>query len=59
LQLLARGLNGTRIAEQLSISRETVRTHIRNAMEKLHARTRPHAIALAACRGEIDICADD
>jgi PAS domain S-box-containing protein len=56
MQLLARGHNGTRIAEELGISRETVRTHIRNAMEKLHARTRPHGIALAVCRGEIDPC---
>jgi PAS domain S-box-containing protein len=54
IQLLARGYNGTRIAEELLISRETVRTHIRNAMEKLQARTRPHAIALAVARGEID-----
>lgn len=53
MTLLARGLNGTKIAEELAISRETVRTHIRNAMEKLQARTRPHAIALAAASGEI------
>lgn len=55
MTLLARGLNGTQIAEELTISRETVRTHIRNAMEKLQARTRPHAIALAAASGEIQL----
>jgi PAS domain S-box-containing protein len=55
MTLMARGLNGTKIAEELTISRETVRTHIRNAMEKLQARTRPHAIALAAASGEIQL----
>jgi PAS domain S-box-containing protein len=55
MTMMARGLNGTKIAEELTISRETVRTHIRNAMEKLQARTRPHAIALAAASGEIPL----
>lgn len=53
LGLLAAGLNGERIAEQLFLSPETVRTHVRNAMEKLDARTRVHAIVLALQRGEI------
>jgi DNA-binding CsgD family transcriptional regulator len=30
-----------------------VRTHIRNAMQKLGARTRAQAIAMAAAQGEI------
>ncbi len=55
MQLLARGLNGSSIASALSISPETVRTHVRNAMDKLGARTRPHAIALAAAHGEITV----
>ena len=55
MTLMARGLNGTKIAEELVVSRETVRTHIRNAMEKLQARTRPHAIALATASGEIHL----
>jgi DNA-binding CsgD family transcriptional regulator len=40
-------------AEQLGISPETVRTHVRNAMNKLGARTRAKAIAVAMRDGEI------
>ena len=45
--LLARGLTGEEIAETLSLSSETVRTHLRNAMKAMGARTRAHLIALA------------
>jgi PAS domain S-box-containing protein len=55
LQLLARGLNGSRVAARLGIAPETVRTHVRNAMDKLGARTRAHAMALAFAHGEIDL----
>jgi DNA-binding CsgD family transcriptional regulator len=47
------GLSGSTIAEQLVISPETARTHIRNAMEKRGARTRAHLIALAMRDGLI------
>lgn len=47
LDLLAAGHTGEEVAQALVISPETVRTHIRNAMEKLQARTRTHAVALA------------
>ena len=53
LGLLAMGASGAEIAERLFISPATVRTHIGNAMEKLGARTRAHAIALALQRGAI------
>jgi putative two-component system response regulator len=53
LTLLACGLNGEQIAGQLFLSWETVRTHIRNAREKLGATTRTHAAMLAFCSGEI------
>jgi DNA-binding NarL/FixJ family response regulator len=53
LDLLAQGLTGERIAAQLFLSPETVRTHVRNAMEKLEANTRVHAIAIALRQGEI------
>jgi DNA-binding NarL/FixJ family response regulator len=47
LDLLAEGLSGEKIARRLFVSPETVRTHIRNAMEKLEAHTRSHAVAIA------------
>jgi DNA-binding CsgD family transcriptional regulator len=54
LTLLARGANAEAIAEQLTLSGETVRTHARNAMRKLGASSRPHAIALAIKLRHID-----
>lgn len=53
-ELLAEGLSGAEIAERLVLSPETVRTHIRNAMAKLGASTRSHAVAIALRQGEID-----
>jgi DNA-binding CsgD family transcriptional regulator len=52
-ELLADGLSGAEIAERLTLSPETVRTHIRNAMAKLEATTRSQAIAIALRRREI------
>ena len=54
LQLLSKGLSGEDAAQELHLSPETVRTHVRNAMSKLGASTRVHAVALALQRGEID-----
>jgi DNA-binding CsgD family transcriptional regulator len=45
--LLAEGLDGREIAERLVLSPETVRTHIRNAMDRAGARTRAHLIAIS------------
>jgi DNA-binding NarL/FixJ family response regulator len=53
LELLSRGLSGEDAAKQLFLSSETVRTHVRNAMTKLGATTRVHAVALALQCGEI------
>jgi DNA-binding NarL/FixJ family response regulator len=53
LDLLAQGLTGEAVAEQLVLSAETVKTHIRNAMTKLEANTRVHAIAIALREGYI------
>jgi len=53
LTLLARGLTGGEIARRLVLSPETVRTHVRNAMGKLEARTRTEAVVKALDRGEI------
>ena len=59
LDLLAHGLTGAQIAKRLFLSPETVRTHIRNAMEKLEAQTRVHAVALALRQREIEPAAPD
>jgi response regulator RpfG family c-di-GMP phosphodiesterase len=53
--LLAQGLNGEEIAETLFIAPETVRTHLRNAMNGVGARTRAHLIAVAIAGDEIAV----
>ncbi len=55
MALLAEGLKGPQVAERLGISPDTVRTHVENAMQKLDARTRVHAIAIALEHGLIEI----
>jgi DNA-binding NarL/FixJ family response regulator len=54
LDLLAEGLTGEEVATRLTVSAETVRTHIRNAMEKLHAHTRTGAVVRALKTHEIE-----
>jgi DNA-binding NarL/FixJ family response regulator len=53
MDLLAQGLTGEQVAEKLFLSPETIKTHIRNAMSKLEATTRVHAIAIALREGYI------
>lgn len=53
MELLAQGLTGEQVAVLLVLSPETVKTHVRNAMGKLHATTRVHAVALALRDGHI------
>ena len=50
LRLLERGRTTTQIAEELHLSRETVRNHIRHLLQALGAHSRLEAVALA--RGE-------
>ncbi|HVW88679.1 MAG TPA: response regulator transcription factor [Gaiellaceae bacterium] len=47
LRLLADGLSNEEIGKKLFISAETVRTHVRKAMDKLDADTRTQAVARA------------
>jgi PAS domain S-box-containing protein len=47
LALVALGATTDDIANGLGISAETARSHVKNAMEKLGARNRAHAVALA------------
>ena len=51
VQLVAAGETGPEIAEHLQISEATVRTHVRNAMTKLGARSRAHLVAKALAEG--------
>jgi DNA-binding NarL/FixJ family response regulator len=53
IDLLAQGLTGEQVAERLVLSSETVKTHVRNAMTKLEANTRVHAVAIALREGLI------
>jgi DNA-binding CsgD family transcriptional regulator len=55
LGLLAQGHDGPAIAERLSLSPETVRSYANAAREKLGAKTRTEAVALALVAGEISI----
>jgi PAS domain S-box-containing protein len=45
VRLIAHGESGPEIADELHISHETVRTHVRNAMKKVGARSRAHLVA--------------
>jgi PAS domain S-box-containing protein len=51
VRMVAMGLSGPEIAEQLQISHNTVRTHIHNAMLKTGARSRAHLVAKALGAG--------
>ncbi len=44
---LALGLTSREIADEMVLSHETVRTHVRNAMGKVDARTRAQLVAIA------------
>jgi len=51
--LVALGSSGPEIADELHISHDTVRTHIRNASAKLGARSRAHLVAKALAHGHV------
>ena len=54
LEQIARGLSIEDIAGNLYLSPHTVRTHIKNILRKLGARTRAHAVAMAISEDLID-----
>ena len=45
VEMVAMGLTSSEIATELHVSHNTVRTHVRNAMGKLEARSRAHLVA--------------
>jgi len=51
VRLMALGYTGPEIAEELRIAHDTVRTHARNAMTKVGARSRAHLVAKALGEG--------
>jgi DNA-binding NarL/FixJ family response regulator len=55
LNHVATGHSNRRIAEQLSISEETVKAHMKNVLSKLAANDRTHAVTIAIKRGIITI----
>ena len=55
LRLVAGGNANKEIAAQLSLTEETVKSHIRSILGKLGARDRTHAVALGLKRGIIDL----
>jgi DNA-binding CsgD family transcriptional regulator len=53
LTLVAAGRTSAHIAAALDLSRNTVESHIRNAVDRLGASNRTHAVVMALGRGEI------
>ena len=51
VRLVALGGTGPEIADELQISHNTVRTHLRNSMVRLGARSRAHLVAKALAEG--------
>ena len=55
LSLVARGNANKAIGARLSLTEETVKSHIRNILGKLGANDRTHAVAIALKRGIIEL----
>jgi DNA-binding NarL/FixJ family response regulator len=55
LRLIAAGNSNKLIADQLSITEETVKGHVKNILSKLGASDRTHAVTIALKRGIIEL----
>jgi len=55
LRLIREGYRNKQIADQLTISENTVNFHIKNLMQKLGANDRTHAVTIAVRRGMLQI----
>jgi DNA-binding NarL/FixJ family response regulator len=55
LRLIAGGNANKQIADQLSITEETVKGHVKNILAKLSANDRTHAVTIALKRGIIEL----
>jgi NarL family two-component system response regulator LiaR len=55
LQLVAGGLTNSQISNRLSVSLSTVNFHVHNILDKLGAKTRTEALAIAVREGLVDL----
>jgi DNA-binding NarL/FixJ family response regulator len=55
LRHVAEGLSNKLIADRLSLSPDTVKSHLANVMAKLNANDRTHAVTIAIKRGYFDL----
>jgi two-component system NarL family response regulator len=55
LALIAKGRSNKEIATALGVSDETVKTHVSNVMQKLHAQDRAHAVTEAIRLGWMEV----
>lgn len=55
LQLVAAGQSNKIVADELSISEETVKSHMKSIMSKLAANDRTHAVTIAMKRGILSL----
>jgi PAS domain S-box-containing protein len=53
IRLLALGMSGPEVAEELQLAHNTIRTHVRNAMAKSGARSRAQLVAKALGEGTL------
>jgi PAS domain S-box-containing protein len=51
VEMIARGMSGPEIAQELHLAHNTVRTHVRNSMAKTGARSRAHLVAMSLGKG--------
>jgi len=55
LRLIASGMANKIVADQLDITEETVKGHVKNILSKLDANDRTHAVTIALKRGIIEL----
>jgi DNA-binding NarL/FixJ family response regulator len=55
LKLIQSGFRNKQIADQLLVAESTVNFHIKNIVDKLHARDRTHAVMIALRRGLVSM----
>ena len=54
LKLVAKGMSNKEVADQLYISENTVKNHVRNILEKLHLHSRMEAVMYAVRKRLLD-----